>query len=182
MNTVREIEYKGIITESEYWELTEQYKERLSLARQSNYYFDTDNFELYRNGYSFRIRKKDKRFILTLNDNNKSSISFSYDRTEYNKEISAVQFQNFLSSGIDIEQLQKINPGITLNKDIKYIGALRTLRGGMDLGEGLLLEIDKNEYSGITDYEIECEYNNDVMKKSLEFLWYLQYICDKMQL
>ena len=184
MNTERE--YKGLITEAEYKKLIKKYdpyafeteqvyrpqkpdksesdlstKDLFRSSHHINRYFDTNDFDLFHNGCSLRIRDAKDGFTMTLKSKNISSKAFLSDRDEYNKEISGEQHREYLKAGIEAAQLWGILKGVAGGKQLRHMGTLWTTRHRIKFSDNLFLEMDKSYYEGITDYEIEFEYEDE---------------------
>ena len=58
--------------------------------------------------------------------------------------------------------------GIQTDKTYRFVGELTTWRVKFELEHKWTLELDKNEYLGATDYELECECDNALMLEELK--------------
>lgn len=137
-----ELEKKLLLTKDEYDCLMENfgYKSHLiqkPIVTQINYYFDTDDFWMNRQNVTCRIRLKDKKY-------------------------KAIMKQHSRSSDRSTETEMKIHTGLDNNAftdmGLKLQGALITKRCVILKDTGYEVVLDKNEYLGHTDYELEVEY------------------------
>lgn len=154
MSNAIEIEAKVLISQDDYRKLAKVFPYSPRYI-QTNYYIDSDTRILNKEGIALRIRERNGQYELTL------KTPLSQGLLEKNCTISHEQFLDFTNKGIfpkgDTSRFLTM-----LDIDIatlKIITSLTTERIDVDY-EGGLLSIDRNVYSGITDYEIEFEYNN----------------------
>lgn len=173
MATNIEIEAKVLIDEKGYNAVKNKYKEYSKNAYfQTNYYIDTPDFYLRKNGMSLRIREFDDSYEMTL------KTPLSEGLLEKTEEISKAAYlemknNNILPSG-KIKQFV-ISLGID-PQILKIQASLTTERVDIDFESGVF-SIDKNTYSGKIDYELEKEGNN--LKEAEEFL---QKICEEVNI
>lgn len=155
-----EIEYKTLLTKDEYNRLLSQMT-HVSPVTQTNYYIDTDHFDLKAHKMSLRIRT----FVaapaeLTL------KVPEKVGNREYNLELDDTQVKAIIQTG----QLPKsaiLDIISTLDVDlsaIKTFGNLTTIRREADTPIGKLA-LDYNQYAGIKDYELELEVTDPVRGK-----------------
>lgn len=150
-----EIEYKNLLTKEEFIRLLHAYPFPEKPEAQTNYYFDTENFELATHRYALRIRSKNNQFQLTLKQPHPDGILETHDRlTEEDFE---AWMQGEPSSAQHVEkQINKI--GISL-KDMIFFGSLTTSRYETTDQE-VTLVLDHSIYNGKEDYEFELEAPN----------------------
>ena len=116
---------------------------------QTNYYFDTPRFTLKATDIGLRVRVRDS-YELTLKRRKHYSI------IETNKIISKEIFEEFLENGIvPDEEIRNEIAGIIGNQKLVNC-SLTTYRVNVPYKNGLLA-IDKCEYLGEVDYELEYE-------------------------
>lgn len=142
-----EVEFKSLLTEQEYKKLIAHFNNAKS-DYQTNHYFDTKRFSLKALNASLRVRERDD-MELTLKR-----------KKGYNTDIKSVsitkeQFKKLRETGV-IEFEELANDVSNLIKEQKLVNflSLSTLRNFVPYASGIL-NIDKSEYLGITDYEIE---------------------------
>ena len=154
MSNAIEIEAKAMVGKDEYERLVRLFP---SCPRylQTNYYIDTDNRDLAKSGIALRIREKAGMFEFTL------KTPLSQGKLEKSEPISFNDFAAFRDFGVfpknDLHRfLLMLDFKI---EDLKILASLSTERLDIEY-EGGKISVDKNTYSGNTDYEVEFEYNN----------------------
>ncbi len=154
MSNAIEIEAKALVSEKEYLSLVALFPSHPAYT-QTNYYIDTQDRLLAKEGIALRIRERDDRFELTL------KTPLSEGKLEKNALISREEFDAFLLKGIFPKgDTARFLTMLDFNvEDLRILTSLKTKRVDIEYENGLL-SLDKNTYSGITDYEIEFEYNN----------------------
>ena len=137
-----ELEKKLLLTEDEYDYLMEHlgYESPLiqkPIITQINYYFDTDDFSMNRQSTTCRIRLKDGKYKATM----KKHASGGDQSTETEMEIyNGLENNAFTEMGLKLQ------------------GELVTNRCVVFKDKSCEAVLDKNEYLGQTDYELEIEY------------------------
>lgn len=146
-----EIEYKVLLTKSQYDRLSNELPFPKAVT-QVNYYFETKDFALKAHRSALRIRKKGNDFVLTLKEPHAEGILETHDVLT---EEEFIQWKNgnpiakphtnkrFHKMGISVEQL-------------RYYGALTTERK-MFSEQNIDYFLDKSYYNKIVDYELEME-------------------------
>ena len=140
---------------------------KVSADLQVNYYFAPKHCNL---NVMLRLRKKGDVFIacykqrlthangVMVSDEKECEIDYGYAQTLIERGITAREVYNFFHVQV---------PG-----DFYFIGELATHRTKFVLGEWTL-ELDKNQYFGITDYELECENTQvEALAKLKSYLTY----------
>ena len=149
-----ELEKKLLLTKDEYDYLMEHlgYESPLVLkpiATQINYYFDTDDFSMNRQNTTCRIRLKDGKYKATM----KKHLFGTHHSIETEMEIhSGLESNDFTDMGLKLQ------------------GELVTKRCVIMKDTSCEVVLDKNEYLGHTDYEIEIEYTPGHKKDAQEIL------------
>lgn len=160
-----EIEFKNLLTREEYDKLLLYYNlEKNPVIINSNYYYDTVDEKLKKNGAALRIRHTDHYSELTLKIKEKN----------YNKEFNSNFKQDYVPQKLYFN---------TLTEDIKtYLRSInfleteifeqteyiKTKRRELRVEAGLLV-LDETSFSGdISDYELEFEVT-DYAEGSLQF-------------
>lgn len=138
-----ELEKKLLLTKDEYDYLMERFGYESSLntkpmVSQTNYYFDTDDLSMNRKNITCRIRLKDGKYKGTMKQH-------SLDSDQ--------------STETDIEVRNGLDDNAFIDMDLKLQGALITDRCVILKDANYEVVIDKNEYLGYTDYELEIEYS-----------------------
>ena len=149
-----ELEKKLLLTEDEYDYLMEHlgYESPLiqkPILTQINYYFDTDDFSMNRQNTTCRIRLKDGKYTATMK--NHSSGTDKSTETEMD-----------IYDGLD-------NNAFT-DMGLKLQGELVTNRCVVLKYPNCEAVLDKNEYLGHTDYELEIEYKPEHEKDAQAIL------------
>ena len=149
-----EIEYKTLLTKDEFNRLNNQFS-HVAPVTQTNYYFDSENFDMKANRMSLRIRTLPNHAELTL------KIPKEVGNLEYNHELSVAEAKEIIKSGhlpeVDFLKLIEKN-GVELSS-LRSFGSLTTTRRETMTNIGLMA-LDSNQYSGVKDYELELEVKN----------------------
>ena len=141
-----ECEKKLLLSEEAYNALMEQFSSsRKPIVTQVNYYFDTDDFAMSRQDTTCRIRLKDGQCQATM----KRHTAGTDQSTETEMEIHA---------GLDHNAFTDMG--------LKLWGALTTHRCVLLKNPHLEVVLDRNEYLGYTDYELEIEYLPEYEKEA----------------
>ena len=148
MHNTREQEFKTVISKKQYEELLKKYDLENNIYKQTNYYFDTDDFKLNNEHTILRIRQKGTQYKLTKKERGKE------DHEAYESHVFLQEYQalDYLKNGFDATI-------IDLHYKVKYICELTTYRCKTAYLDGTLF-FDKSEYYGNTDYEIEYEVDS----------------------
>ena len=157
MTTIEhEYESRSMISEEKYFEIASSfYREDsyLKTITQRNQYFDSEDFFLTNNNIVLRIRITNKGAVLTL----KISEAYGHSK-EISQKISYFQHKalieksHFPKGQIKLLLMAKGIPLLSL----KYICEMKTKRIQVNM-KNYNYCIDKNEYQGIADYNIEVE-------------------------
>lgn len=125
---------------------------------QINYYYDVFPFEKSKK-MTIRIRSVDNLYKLQI----KSACQNSYiEKIEFEEKVPRVF--PFISS----EKIRAVS-GLHYD-DVFLIGALVTKRHIHQWSDSITICLDKNEYLGTIDYELEIEYEKDVTSELLTLL------------
>ncbi|MCR5332569.1 MAG: CYTH domain-containing protein [Bacilli bacterium] len=165
MSTNLEIEAKSLIDEKSYRKLVEGKTDKC--YTQTNYYLDNKKSELHKKKLGLRVREKDGELELTLKVKQKEG------KLEINQLISDKDFFNLKVKSIFPEgevKIKLLEYEIDVNK-LYVFTTLVTIRLDLEY-KGCLISIDNSSFSGITDYEVECEADSMEKAKStlIEFL------------
>ncbi|MGD3154298.1 CYTH domain-containing protein [Staphylococcus warneri] len=156
MATNNEIEFKQILSESTYNNIKDQYFKDKSPFKQINYYIDTTDFKLKDHYSALRIRVKDNTYEMTL------KVPAEVGLTEYNfnvplePEIDKMVYHNQLPG--EIRQIL-VDDFDVQDGTLVILGALTTYRMETSYQNELLV-LDKSEYLGTEDYELEFEVHD----------------------
>ncbi|MGQ7462837.1 CYTH domain-containing protein [Streptococcus suis] len=161
-----EIEYKTLLTKSEYKRLLTDFSD-VNPVLQTNHYIDTPNLDMKNNRFSLRIRTFEDIAELTL------KIPQEVGNREYNQVLEIhtakqllVDFQ--LPAGQIADIISATNVPV---EKLAVWGSLTTKRHEKETSIGLMA-LDENEFNGLIDYELEVEVTDPEEGKILfdEFL------------
>lgn len=146
-----EIEYKTLLTKDEYKRLSFQFS-HVSPVIQTNYYFDSENFDLKSHRMSLRIRTFADRAEMTL------KIPKEVGNLEHNLDMELEQAKDIIKSGqlpdntiTRLIQDNGVNPS-----SVRCFGFLTTTRRETQTAIGLMA-LDSNQYANTKDFELELE-------------------------
>jgi uncharacterized protein YjbK len=146
-----EIEYKTLLNKDEFNRLTTLLS-HIKPVTQTNYYFDTETFDMKAHRMSLRIRTYCDRAELTL------KIPKDIGNMEHNHDLTLSEAKNIIKTGQlpDIPLIALIRENGVEPKSLKTFGNLTTTRRETltDIG---LMALDHNQYADIIDYELELE-------------------------
>lgn len=131
-----EFEKKALLTAEEYAFIKKHCYPIGEVVIQTNYYYDTDDFELNRQGITCRIREKSSRFVATVKDHQPDGCSIETSKN------AAGRYDTSFFDGMGID----------------FQGSLTTVRTTFVICDGVFVMLDENKYLDIMDYEIEYEY------------------------
>lgn len=153
-----EIEFKTAITKEKYLELLSLFELEDNVFKQTNYYFDTNDLSLNNDHTVLRIRQNNDRYKVTLKK--QSDKSAFENHFILNKE----QALDKIKNGFNTKDY------FSIDYDVTFKASLDNHRVSTPYLDGVLF-LDKCDYHGITDYEIEYEVNDyDEGKKAFEQL------------
>lgn len=149
-----EIEAKALISKDDYEKLVSLFEGHGSYV-QINYYIDSKDNALREKGLSLRVRFKKMKFEMTV------KIPRVEGHIEKNVYISEEEFEAINGhTGFPDNEIKKYLEEEGIDTSALYIKTvLSTRRIDADY-EGGELAIDLNNYSGITDYEVELEHKD----------------------
>lgn len=167
-----EIEFKNLLTKSEF----DLLKSSLNFTEgdfqtQTNYYFDTANFQLKQQKSALRIREKNGQYELTLKQPHENDLLETNDILTKEAAEIAINAKNLNQPEFLHHELFFIlkENGISL-EDITLFGSLKTLRAEKEYKGGLLV-LDNSYYLNEEDFELEYEVsdraNGEVIFKEL---------------
>lgn len=153
MSEILEIEFKNMLTKSEYEKLLKIFQiNQEQIFTQENHYFDTPDFTLKNFGSALRIRQKENNYELTLKQ------PASVGLLETTQILSAQEFTTALQlgslpKGIVYDRMTDLGVAI---KEVEYFGSLTTNRVEFSYKKGILV-LDHSYYLNKDDYELEYE-------------------------
>lgn len=148
-----EMESKNLLTETEYNKLFSFLELKpTQIKRQTNYYFETPDFQLKKHGAALRIREKNNQWQLTLKEPYQDGLLETHDSLTH--EEAQKWLSNQLTPKVHVKkQLDKM--GISFNS-LNYGGSLQTDRIELPYKQALVV-IDYSVYNDTSDYELEIE-------------------------
>ena len=151
MSIHKEIEFKVLLTKEEFHTLCRAFNvSEKDFHTQTNTYFDTKDFQL-RDAYKgFRLRVLKQRNELTL----KAPGENQHTMIETTRLITDKEREEVLTNGLI--QTQDYEEFLSLPKELFAFGSLQTSRVEIPYQKGLLV-LDRSDYLGQTDYEVEFE-------------------------
>ena len=154
-----EKEIKALINEKVYNAILGEF-EWDSSAEQTNHYYISPNNILKKYGITFRVR--------TINGINKLQIKkhISHEDSLQISEETERDIENVPNS-FSKEYVKEMTG---IEAPVARIGSLTTLRNSFMFTDGVEICLDKSEYLGITDYEIEVEYTSPIPDELLDNL------------
>lgn len=132
-----EFEKKILLSKEEYQKLINEFSKNGKTIVQKNHYYDTRDYKLNKNGITCRIREKDNKFKATIKTHLPDK-SIEESKQAFSEKDGSL-FYKF---------------------DAFYQGVLTTYRTILFVSDEYEIVIDKNEYLGTVDYELEAEYFN----------------------
>jgi len=157
----REIEYEKrvLINEDQYQKILQfflnKYPDR-QIFKQTNYYFDTNSFDLKTRGIVFRLRKMEKEDPeLTLKIKG-SNGDIEINQVLTSKGEKSLMNENEIPEGEIKDYLS--HKGLLLHP-FHLLGSLRTNRLEIYVDDYFIV-VDKNEYLDICDFNLEVEANS----------------------
>lgn len=147
-----EIEFKNLLTEEDYKKIYDFYNlEQEETINNSNFYYETEDFDLKQAGVALRIRHTDTKSEMTLKIKGaraNEEYNIPYERNQNPEKIEVTSLPQRIKE-------QFIRLGI--EKDVLLSQKIVTERKEKILDEGLLV-LDKTYFLGnIVDYELEFE-------------------------
>ncbi len=144
-----EKEYKSLLTKDEYEKIRNGFTWDSEKVQENHYYTDDEGI-LRQNRIMMRVRVKDNKSVIQVKHHkNPGSPLQICEETEY--AVTGVP-----KSFYDGEKYTGIK-----TDELKNIGCAKTLRSSKMWDEKTEICLDKTEYLGRCDYEIEIEYTSD---------------------
>jgi uncharacterized protein YjbK len=151
-----EIEFKNLLTKSEYEMLLKKFNlTKSQVITQENHYFDTVEFSLKEKRSALRIREKKNHFEMTLKQPANIGLLETTQILSKDEATKAIQF-GMLPSGIIQDLIVELK--IPFER-LEYFGSLLTKRIEFSYKNGLLV-LDHSSYLNKDDYELEYEVEN----------------------
>src|SRR5699024_6287737 len=156
-----EIEFKNLLTESEYEKLLEAYSFSPEI-KQVNYYFETEDLSLRKARSALRIREKNSSYTVTLKQPKNGHLLEGHITLEEEEAKECIK-GNFIQNQDFTNQLASlgVNP-----QDLLYMGSLTTYRRSYIDGDHIYV-LDYSLYNDKEDFEFELEVQNAKLGKEL---------------
>ena len=135
-----EYEKKLLLTEEEYVTLM-KYFQNGSSTKQINYYFDTDDLSMNKQGITCRIRYKNGTYKATVK--------------KHKTDIQDCSEETVICSASELVE------DVFTSMGLKLQGNLVTNRTVILKQNAYMVMLDKNDYLEHTDYELEIEYTSE---------------------
>lgn len=161
-NTVKEFEARVMLTEEEYLNIVSSLLKMFPNAhflQNSNLYYDSDDLYLRKNHINLRVRViNDVASEITV------KIKGLNGDDEINDKLTKKELNLLVNDGIFPEgNVKNYLLGLSYPlSNYHYITTLNTRRLEIKFEDHLLV-VDKNTYSGIIDYNLEVEANDDIV-------------------
>ena len=154
MSEELEIEFKNLLTETEYMSLLHSLgAKQLDFFSQENYYFDTQSEALKVLHAGLRIRILPNAAELTLKTPFGLHLLETTDKLTLAEASRHISNQTIKTDGVVAKKLSELG---VIMEELYCFGSLKTKRFEKKIAEGLLV-LDKSSYVGKTDYELEFE-------------------------
>ncbi|MCK5811407.1 MAG: CYTH domain-containing protein [Clostridiales bacterium] len=160
----REYELKIMLSKDEYEYF---YKKSTKDIVQTNYYFETSDFNMRKSKQTLRIREKNNNYEITLkslmtSNSHDGIIDMKENSINLNKE----DFIDIINNKTSINHFMS-----GLSEPLKLIGKLKTKRSMISTNDLLpSMELDENNYLGKIDYELEWEINESLYPIAIDYL------------
>ncbi|QKS71758.1 CYTH domain-containing protein [Paenalkalicoccus suaedae] len=147
-----EIEFKQLLTYSQFEALKARYAKGAPSFPQENHYFETEELSFATKKAALRVRAKKDRFTLTLKEPHKDGL------LETHQTISKGQFDQIITTSElpTGEVLDQVTVLLGSEPSVNYLGSLKTDRIEVELPEGIFV-LDHSTYANTEDYELEFE-------------------------
>lgn len=159
-NTI-EIEAKVLVSKSNYEKLLNNLNFDEKVKIQKNYYLDSQDRILKKYGMIVRLRERENRYKLSM------KAPLSEGLLEKNQLLDDKEFNALIKSNIfprgeifDFLDMLNISPS-----SLKVLAELTTERHEMEY-DSTMINISKNTYGKVVDYEIECDSDSKSKSES----------------
>lgn len=144
-----ENEFKVMLNVEQYEKLLAMY-EWDEVINQVNHYYDNKDLVLAERHITCRVREIGKKFVLQMKHPVESQDPKEYSRIEREMRLQRLPDSIKVPPEFDPKEMGEL---------IK-LGSLKTTRNVFKF-EGGEIDLDKSEYFGITDYEVEIEFTDE---------------------
>lgn len=149
MTTNIEIEFKTGISIEKYQELLKYFHLENNIFKQTNFYFDTDDYILNQSKVVLRIRQKsDTHFKVTLKSQSEQGAF------ENHMLLTKSKAEDMIANGFNTKEFfDDIDYFVTFKASLVNYRVSTPYDGGV-------LFLDRCDYCNVTDYEVEYEVSN----------------------
>ena len=155
-----ETELKSMLTKEQYAIINAVFNWDDEKTQINSYYISPDNI-LKKHGITFRVRTiNDEHIIQIKKHSGRNGALQISEESEFPIESIPDEFREdevFKFCGIKVQA--------------SLIGDLKTIRKSVFFADGVEVCLDKSEYLGTTDYEIEIEYTSPIPQELLDILY-----------
>lgn len=153
-----ENEFKKMLTKAQYERIYEQYGWD-KVIKQVNYYYDTPSLELSERHITCRVRKIGEALFLQIKFPNGAA---GYSRHEIERNL-----EGNVPQKLSAELLESVvGEYLGVMPEAELLGELSTERCVKHF-DGAELDLDKSSYFSKTDYELEVEFTDENIARSL---------------
>ncbi|MGX6969909.1 CYTH domain-containing protein [Vagococcus bubulae] len=165
MSKELEIEFKNMLTKTEFEQLITKYFPTTLAFSQTNCYFDTPSQQLKEQGMGLRLRKRFGKNECTLKVPTKNSHTYQEITDDLTEEqmTALIMEKQIYTHGEVARFLKSIN--IPIN-DLNLIGSLTTNRREKKLNNNVLLVLDESHFGDVVDFELEMEVSDSLQGES----------------
>jgi len=165
-----------LVNEHNFDRLLDRLGEPAEIREQTNYFLDSDNWDLSQSGWALRLRSYGETVVMTAKGVAAENIDGLTVRPEIEETISVDELKRFLSAGTLLRNLppkinaifENIEPDLRLTKKLSFT-TIRHIIEHRDGNIGFRFELDKTIYpDGGVDYELEVEIANRAMFPPVE--------------
>ncbi|SHM41419.1 CYTH domain-containing protein [Gracilibacillus kekensis] len=150
-----EIEFKNLLTKEEYQRLINHFHTSIRTEMiQKNHYFETADFQIKKHHAALRIREKENTFQMTLKQPNPQGAGLLETHANLTSTEATSSLKGNFVAKAEIENA--LNTMGVSHTDLRYGGMLKTYRIELNYKDTLIV-LDKSDYNGHTDYELELE-------------------------
>ena len=164
-----EIEAKVLLSKKDYLKLLENIAFDEQIKVQKNFFLDSDDRVLKKYGMIVRLRQREGKNKFTM------KAPLAEGLLDKSQTLTDQEAENLIKSNLfprgDVADFLDV---LHINPDNLHILAELTTERREGVYEGFDINISKNSYSGIVDYELECDSDSAMNSKNT-----LREICDQ---
>lgn len=167
-----ELEAKALLSKKDYEKLLKNIAFDQHVKIQQNYYLDSEDRELKKYGIMIRLRRRDDRNKLTMKAPLGEGLLEKSQMLADKEAEALIQYNQFPRGEVsDFLDILHIDPST-----FKILAELTTERR-TSVYEGYDINISKNTYADVTDYELECDTDSAYNSKNE-----IKRICDRFSI